>query len=439
MPPTNPAERPVTPLPPPPAALRWTVLAVLGGALFAGGYLYDCIGPLAKVLSGQLGYSNADIGLLQAVASAPSLVMVLLGGMVIDRIGTRRSIIIFSALGLAGTVLTAASPRFGVMAAGRLLYGLGSGSLSVAVSTAIAKWFRGPRLSFSFGVSLTLQRLGSLAAQTGPAWAPWLYLRWRLPLLLALGIGALALASGLVYGTLERRAAARYDLGGRAGSGGGFRREMLRFNPAYWLVVCLCVTYYAGIFPFQTFAQKFLIESHHISAARASMLVGIPTIIAMVASPLCGLLVDRIGRRAHLMAYGTLLLLPIYLMMAYTGLPLEAPMVLMGLSFALVPAVMWPAVMMVVPHGQMGTAFGLMQLVQSFGLVGFNFLVGWANDAFGAGEANPAGYRPGMWLFTASVAAGLAIALVLRHRERGPRGHGLEAPSGRRETRPAEG
>ena len=434
MAPTDLAARPAAPLPPPPAALRWTVLAVLGGTLFASGYLYDCIGPLAKVLSGQLGYSNADIGMLQAVASAPSLVMVLVGGIIIDRIGARRAILVFAALGLAGTVLTAASPRIGVMAAGRLLYGLGSGSLSVAVSTAIAKWFRGPRLSFSFGVSLTLQRLGSLAAQTGPAWAPWLYARWRPPLLLALGIGAVALASGLVYGILERRAAARYDLGGGPG-GGGLRRGFLRFNGAYWLMVLLCVTYYSGIFPFQTFAQKFLIEAHHLSAARASMLVGIPTIIAMVASPLCGLLADRIGRRTQLMAAGTLLLLPIYLMMAYSRLPLSVPMVLMGASFALVPAVMWPSVMLVVPHGQLGTAFGLMQMVQSFGLVGFNFVVGWANDACGAGEANPAGYRLGMWLFTATVAAGLAVALVLRNRERGPRGHGLEAASGRRTRR----
>lgn len=437
MAPTDLAERPATPLPPPPAALRWTVLAVLGGALFAGGYLYDCIGPLAKVLSGQLGYSNADIGMLQAVASAPSLVMVLMGGIIIDRIGARRAILMFASLGLAGTLLTASSPRLGVMAAGRLLYGLGSGSLSVAVSTAIAKWFRGPRLSFSFGVSLTLQRLGSLAAQTGPAWAPWLYVRWRPPLLLALGIGAVALASGLVYGVLERRAAARFDLDGQPG-GGALRWGLLRFNGAYWLVVLLCVTYYSGIFPFQTFAQKYLIEAHHISAARASMLVGIPTVIAMAASPLCGLLADRIGRRTQLMAVGTLLLLPIYLMMAYTRLPLAVPMVLMGLSFALVPAVMWPSVMLVVPHGQLGTSFGLMQMVQSFGLVGFNCMVGWANDACGAGEAHPEGYRLGMWLFTATVAAGLAIALVLRNRERGPRGHGLESPSGRRGTRPVQ-
>jgi MFS family permease len=430
MEPTDLAERPAPPLPPPPAALRWVVLAVLGGALFAGGYLYDCIGPLAKVLSGQLGYSNADIGMLQAVASAPGLVMVLAGGMIIDRIGARRAILMFATLSLAGTLLTASSPRLGVMMAGRLLYGLGSGSLSVAVSIAIAKWFRGPRLSFSFGVSLTIQRLGSLAAQTGPAWAPWLYARWRPPLLLALAIGAVALASGLVYWMLEGRAAVRYDLAGQAGPG-GLRRTQLHFNRSYWLVVLLCVTYYAGIFPFQTFAQKFLIEAHRISAARASMLMGIPTVIAMAASPCFGLLADRIGRRTQLMAVGTLLLLPIYLLMAYSRVDLTVPMVLMGLSFSLVPAVMWPSVMLVVPHGQLGTAFGLMQMVQSVGLVGFNCLVGWANDACGAGEAHPAGYRLGMWMFTASVAAGLAIALVLRNRERGPRAHGLELPSGR--------
>lgn len=427
---------PACPLPPPPAALRWLVLGVLGGTLFAGGYLYDCIGPLAKVLAAQLGYSNADIGLLQAVASAPGLVMALLGGIIIDRIGARRAILSFAALTLAGVALTVASPRFGIMAAGRLLYGLGSGSLSVAVNLAIAKWFRGPRLSFSFGIGLTLQRLGSLAAQTGPAWAPWLYRSWRPPLLLALAIGAASLASALVYWAMERRAAVRFDLGPRSG-GGGLGRGMLAFNRSYWLVVLLCVTYYAGIFPFQTFAQKFLIEAHRISAARASMLMGIPTVIAMVASPLFGLLADRVGRRTRLMAIGTVLLLPIYLLLGYTHLPLAVPMVLMGISFALVPAVMWPSVMLVVPHNQMGTAFGLMQLVQSFGLVGFNCLVGWVNDACGAGEANPGGYRAGMWLFTATVAAGLAVALVLRRREAGPEGHGLENPSGRRRVQPA--
>ena len=321
------------------------------------------------------------------------------------------------------------------MAAGRLLYGLGSGSLSVAVSTAIAKWFRGPRLSFLVRGQPDPPAAGlpggPRPGRPGPrgctpGGGP--------PLLLALGIGAVALASGLVYGILERRAAARYDLGGQP-VGGALRWGLLRFNGAYWLVVLLCVTYYSGIFPFQTFAQKYLIEAHRLSAARASMLVGIPTLIAMAASPVFGLLADRIGHRSQLMAIGTLLLLPIYLMMAYTRLDPAVAMVLMGLSFALVPAVMWPSVMLVVPPGQLGTSFGLMQMVQSFGLVGFNCMVGWANDACGAGEAHPDGYRLGMWLFTATVAAGLAISLVLRNRERGPRGHGLETPSGRLSAR----
>jgi MFS family permease len=425
-------------LPPPSPAFRWAVLAVLGGSLFAGGYLFDCIGPLAKVLASQLGYSNADIGLLQAAASLPNLVMVLVGGIIIDRIGVHRSLLVFSATCLAGVVLTSLSPRLGIMAAGRLVYGLGSGSLSVAVSTAIGKWFRGPRLSFSYGLSLTLQRIGSLAAQTGPAWAAGLYLHWRRPLLLALVVAVASLASAGVYGTLERRAAVRYDLGPRREGGAGpLRLDRLRFNRSYWLLVLLCVTYYSGIFPFQTFAQKFLIEARGVSAARASMLAGIPTIIALVASPLCGLLADRVGRRTQFLAAGTLLLVPVYLLMACTRLDLALPMALMGASFALVPAVLWPAVMLVVPRGQLGTAFGLMQMVQAFGLVGFNFLIGWANDACRAGEANPGGYRLGMALFTTTVLAGLGIALALRRRERGPQGHGLESPSGRRPERTA--
>lgn len=426
MPEPTGAVRPMPPFPvppPPPSALRWVVLAVLGGPLFAGGYLDHCIGPLAKVLSTQLGFSNAHIGLLQAMVSVPSLVMVLVGGIVIDRIGTRRGVVLFSALCLAGSLVTTFSPRLGVMAAGRLVYGLGSGSLSVAVSTATAKWFRGPRLGFAYGLSLTLARIGSLAAQTGPAWAGWAYRSWRPPLVLALGVAVLGLAAGLAYAFLERRARARYDLGPRRGGAGTPGRGPVRFGPSYWLVVLVCATYYAGVFPFQTFAQKFFIEAHRVTAAHASELVGIPTVIAMAASPLFGLLADRIARRARLLVLGTALMLPIYLLMAYAPVNLAVPMVLMGISFALVPTVLWPAVMVIAPRERLGTAFGLMQLVQSIGLVGFNCLIGWANDACGAGEANPAGYRLGMWLFTAALLGALGLAMALCRREPDPYGH----------------
>ena len=414
-------------LPAPPPALRWTVLVVLSLIGFASGYIYDCVGPLARVLALQLHFSNTDIGLLQGASSLPNLGMVLLGGIITDRIGVKKATAMFAWLVLAGTLITALSPRLGLMVAGRLLYGLGSGSLSVALNTAIAKWFRGAKLSFVFGLSLTIARLGSLASQTGPIWARSAFGDWRGPLLLAILVGLLGFLCAGAYWVLETRAAPRYDLGPQGLGGKGPVRGLFRFTQSYWLVALLCVTFYAGIFPFQTFAQKFLIEARGVTASRASVLVGIPTVIAMVGSPLFGLLVDRIGRRALFMAGGTALLVPTYLMLGYGHLGLWVPMVMMGVAFALVPAVMWPAVMLIVPREDLGKAFGLMSMIQSFGLCGFNFLIGWVNDAAGASEAHPAGYNPGLWLFTGSVLLGLVFALLLRRRESGGQGHGLES------------
>ena len=68
----------------------------------------------------------------------------------------------------------------------------------------------------------------------------------------------------------------------------------------------------------------------------------------MIGTPLFGLLVDRIGKRALLMMFGSLLLIPVYLLMAYTHVSLYVPMAMMGIAFSLIPAVMWPSVAYVV-------------------------------------------------------------------------------------------
>ena len=57
------------------------------------------------------------------------------------------------------------------MIAGRTVLGLGAESMIVAVTTALAKWFKGKELSFAFGINLTIARLASVAADNSPAWA----------------------------------------------------------------------------------------------------------------------------------------------------------------------------------------------------------------------------------------------------------------------------
>ena len=170
------------------------------------------ISPLADLLTKQLGFSDANIGLLNAIYSIPNVFMVLVGGMIVDRIGARRAILIFGVLCLSGAAITASTPHLAIMATGRLVFGIGAESLIVAVTTALAKWFRGKELSFAFGINLTIARLGTFAALNSPTWARPLYRNWQLPLLLSVGMGTFCITGAVIYWVLERRAEQRKQL-----------------------------------------------------------------------------------------------------------------------------------------------------------------------------------------------------------------------------------
>jgi MFS family permease len=101
-------------------------------------------------------------------------------------------------------------------------------------------------------------------------------------------------------------------------------------------------------------------------------------------------------------------------------------MAMMGIAFSLIPAVIWPSVAYIVDQNKLGTAYGLMTVIQNIGLFGFNLLIGWANDHGHASAANPGGYHLGMWIFSILGFLGLLFAFLLRQRELGPHGHGLE-------------
>jgi MFS family permease len=405
---------------------RWVVLIFISLAMFGNYYVYDSISPLADVLKQQLGFSDANIGLLNAIYSIPNVFMVLIGGFIIDRIGTKKSTFIFAALCLLGAIITAVKGELAVMAAGRLVFGIGAESLIVAVTTAIAQWFRGKELSFAFGINLTIARLGSFAALNSPSWAGASYQNWQWPLLISVAFGAMCIVGAVVYWVLESRAAQTYNLGATGATDKVVLSDILKFSKSYWYIVALCITFYSGIFPFQTFAVKFFIEAHGTTREFGGFLSSMLTLFAMIFTPLFGLMVDRVGKRSLFMMFGSFLLIPVYLMMAYTKLSLYVPMAMMGVAFSLIPAVMWPSVAYVVDQSRLGTAYGLMTMIQNIGLAGFNLLIGWANDFARADASNPGGYALGMWMFSILGFFGLLFAFLLRKSETGPGAHGLE-------------
>jgi MFS family permease len=435
---------------PPTGLYRWAVLIFVSLAMFGNYYVYDCIAPIADLLTRQLGFSDSNIGLLQAIYSFPNLVMVLIGGYVVDRVGTRKSIVLFGSTCLVGaivTILYGVLPAlkeipvhllrwhfvipnlFGalpIMAAGRLIFGVGAESLIVAITCAIAKWFRGKELSFALGINITIARLGTWLAQNSPTWAKFAYSTWRNPLFISVGFATFCVTGAIIYWALEAHAERNYELGHASATDKVVLRDLFNFGLSYWYVVALCIVFYSAIFPFETFAIKFFIEAHGTTRALGGFLVSILTAFTMIGTPLFGLVADKVGKRALLMMIGSVLLIPVYLMMGYTQISLYVPMAMMGVAFSLIPAVMWPSVAYLVEPSKLGTAYGLMTVIQNMGLFGFNLLIGWANDTSHASVANPAGYRLGMWIFSILGFLGVLFALLLRQREIGPHGHGLE-------------
>src|SRR5919199_3639897 len=97
---------------PPTAAWRWAVLTAISVAMFGNYYAYDSVGPVADLLQRQLGFTDTQIGTLNAIYSFPNIVMVLIGGMIVDRFGTRLSTLLFSIVCAVGALVTALSPVF---------------------------------------------------------------------------------------------------------------------------------------------------------------------------------------------------------------------------------------------------------------------------------------------------------------------------------------
>lgn len=412
--------------PKPSPLYRYLVLVFMSLAMFGNYYVYDSIAPIADMLKSSLLFTDENIGQLYSVYSIAAVIVLIFGGIIVDKWGTKKSVILFGVICSIAGIITAVTSDLTIMLAGRFLLGVGSEPLIVAITTAIAKWFKGKELSFALGINLFIARMGSVAADNSPSLASGLYINWQDPLFLAAALGLLCIVSGIIYFILEANAERKYDLG-KAGETDKFvLSDIYKFNGSFWLIVLLCVTFYSAVFPFRSFAIKFYMEAHGLSRESAGFYNSILPMASMIATPFIGLLVDFIGKRALLMMFGSILLLPVYLMRAYLGVSLVIPIVMMGISFSLIPAVMWPSVAYIVEEKRLGTAYSVMTLIQQVGVFAFNWIIGLSNDFAGASSANPGGYNLGMWLFSILGILGFVFAYMLRKRETGPKGHGLE-------------
>jgi len=428
----------------PTAFYRWMVLVFISLAMFGNYYIYDSIATVFDLLSSQLQFTDQQLGLFYTSYSIAAIVVLLIGGYIIDRFGTKKSILLFAGICLIAAIVIASSPEFGIMLTGRFILGIGSEPLIVAVTTALAKWFKGKELSFAFGVNLLIARLGSVSADWSPSFARPLYVNWQDPLWLATAFAGISIAGAILYWILESKSERTHKLAEEEETEKLDIKSLYKFSRSYWYVVALCVVFYSTVFPFRAFAIKYFIEAHGLSRDAGGILNSILPLAAGVATPLFGLMVDKIGKRSLFMAIGSLILLPLFLVVTYLPagpdisitlpflgnytwpLTLLIVMMLLGIAFSLIPAIMWPSVAYIVEQKRLGSGYSLMTLCQQIGMAAIPWVIGSLNDAFSAGPENPGGYTPGMWVFTALASLGLLFSFLLWKTEKGPGAHGLE-------------
>lgn len=374
---------------------RLVILLVVSLMIFGSYFAYDSVGAIEDYLMRSMGIGQRDIGAMYSLYSWGAIFTLLASGWLIDRFGTRRSSLVFSGVITLGAALVALAPDARTLLAGRFIFGAGSEALIVTQSAILARWFKGKELALAFGVSLTIMRLGTMfsfntealmAERLGASAALWL----------AAGLCLASMLSTLVYVAMDRYAEPLIGLREEAAGDRIVWGDIFKFKRSYWYLTVLCVCFYSAIFPFTALSTNFFHEKWGLPLAMASdggflasifrnfrhMFTTAPgttsiiTFASMCFAPFAGALIDRIGRRASIMILGCILMVVSYLVLAFSDVAPALPMIVLGAAFVLVPAALWPAVPLLVRQNRLGTAFGVMTLVQNVGLMAFPWLNG---------------------------------------------------------------
>ncbi|MEJ2628543.1 MAG: MFS transporter, partial [bacterium] len=143
---------------------RWFVLFLVSGLMFGTYWFQDGLGPLKEMFETQLGFTSEQFGrLISSTTWANWALMIIVGGMALDKWGIRKTGLVFGGIATVGAVIVALGSmgtlgenRLWVMIGGRILFGVGLETTCVLVQRTIVKWFKGYELAFAMGVNVVI-------------------------------------------------------------------------------------------------------------------------------------------------------------------------------------------------------------------------------------------------------------------------------------------
>ena len=440
---------------------RWTVLVLVASMMFFAYMFVDILSPLASLLNDTLAW---DQGVFGTYAAGEYLLNVfgflIIAGIILDKMGVRFTGLLSASL----TVIGAAIKYWGISWAdantvewlnawwpsmpgsaklamfGFMIFGCGCEMAGTTVSKILAKWFKGKEMALAMGLEMAIARLGVFAAM----WlSPMISEKFAVdgtnsvvaPLLFSAALLVIGLLNFFVF-TVMDKTLDRQELNDQmvndqmVNDADEFHVSDLKqifTSKMFWIVALLCVLYYSAIFPFQRFATNFLEETLQISNAEAAGLFKWFPILAMVLTPFLGAFIDYKGKGASMMLLGAVIMTACHLVFAFVlpaypskTLALVTILVL-GVSFSLVPASMWPSVPKIIDEKVLGSAYCLIFWVQNIGLCLVPLLIGKLRVATD-------GYLVPMIVFASFGVLAFLLSLALKVEDK-KKNYGLELPN----------
>ena len=437
---------------------RWTVLALVALMMFFAYMFVDVMSPLKSLVEENLQWNSSVFGKYAASEYIVNVCgFLIIAGILLDKLGVRFSGV-FSAglmvlgagikfIGISDWFQTTAlcgwlgswwveMPASAKMASlGFMIFGCGCEMEGTNVSKILAKWFKGKEMALAMGLEMAIARLGVF----GVMWiAPIISAKFGGSIVAPLGFCGALLCIGLInfiiFGVMDRKFDSQLVEAGLATEDKSPEDEFhvsdlgaIFTSKMFWIVALLCVLYYSAIFPFQRYATNFLEETLQIDAALAARLFSCFPILAMCLTPVLGIFLDRVGKGATMLMAGSVIMIVCHLSFAFL-LPLYPVkwlavllIVVLGVSFSLVPAALWPSVPKIIDEKILGSAYCLIFWVQNIGLCLVPMLIGSLRNSTGS-------YLVPMIVFSCFGILAFFFSILLRKEDR-KKGYGLELPN----------
>ena len=442
---------------------RWTALVLVASMMFFGYMFVDVMSPIQALMESQKGWGPDTFGTYAASEYIVNVLgFLIIAGVILDKMGVRFTGVLSASMMFIGALIkligisdwfaqTAFAdwlnswwvtlPASAKMACfGFMLFGCGCEMAGTTVSKAIAKWFKGKEMALAMGLEMAIARVGVfaifsispiIANHFGTVVAPVAFCT----VLLLIG-----LITFIVFTFMDKTLDKQLGTTEEAGD----PEEEFKFSDlgkifssqVFWIVALLCVLYYSAIFPFQKYAINMLQCDLGFTAAQAGLVFFVFPLGAAAITPFLGNFLDHKGKGASMMILGAILMIACHLTFAFVVPATQSviityiAIILLGISFSLVPAAMWPSVPKLIDNKLLGSAYALIFWIQNIGLYAFPMIIGSVLAACNPDVDDPTklDYTIPMCLFASLGVLALFLGIYLKVLDKRG-GYGLEEPN----------